>query len=76
MRHSRPIASVLSGRSDRTDGDVTISGNLFVGGALIASPNVKHAHQIVLAGVVALDQKRRAVVTLPKDVDGFSGEVA
>jgi hypothetical protein len=59
----------------RFDNDVTISGNLFVAGALIAGPG-KPLHQIVFAGTVALDAKGESVITLPEGVGDLHGEFA
>jgi hypothetical protein len=56
-------------------GDVTISGNLFVAGTLIAGPG-KPLHQIVYAGTVALDANGEAVITLPEGVGDFPGDFA
>jgi hypothetical protein len=48
----------------RFDGDVTISGRLFVGGRLIAFAELKQSP--VAAGMVELDGEGEAIVELPK----------
>ena len=51
----------------RFDGDVTISGHLWVGGRLVGWPWFWLSAPIVLAaGVVVLDRKGEAVIRLPK----------
>ena len=57
----------------RFNGDVTITGKLFVGGVLIANPPQRQFHQTAFTGMVALDAKGNAVVTLPKGIADFDG---
>jgi hypothetical protein len=48
------------------DGDVKISGHLYVGNTLVAHPRLMQAPLAVASGLVDLDRKGEAVVTLPK----------
>jgi hypothetical protein len=48
------------------DGDVTISGNLYVGDRLIAYASLRHSQIVLSAGLVDLDSKGEAVVALPE----------
>jgi hypothetical protein len=64
--HSSPNATT-GPFAGRFDGDVTISGHLWVGGRLVGWPWWWLSAPVVLAaGVVALDRKGEAVVKLPK----------
>jgi hypothetical protein len=50
----------------RFDGDVTISGRLYVGGRLVAFAELEQSSVVLAAGMVDLDGKGEAIVELPK----------
>src|SRR5262245_45761357 len=50
----------------RFDGDVKITGHLYVGNTLVAHPKLMQAPLAVASGLVNLDRNGEAVVTLPK----------
>src|SRR5262249_6397289 len=52
----------------RFDGDVKISGHLYVGNTLIAHAALMHSHIALAAGLVDLDAKGEATVAIPKEI--------
>ena len=63
----RPSPDVHTGPfAGRFDGDVTISGHLFVGNVLVAHSSMMQSPVALAAGIADLDRNGEAVVALPK----------